>query len=75
MSTGLVAVIMIFSIPIIGIITDHLQKQSKYKHQMIQDQLELEKIKQQNFLLETEKMRLELEKMQLEAPKDELKIP
>ncbi|WP_445488022.1 hypothetical protein [Niallia sp. 03133] len=29
--TGLVAVIMFFSICVIGIITDHLQKQSKLK--------------------------------------------
>ncbi|WP_075981861.1 hypothetical protein [Bacillus massilinigeriensis] len=72
MSTWLVAVIMIFSIPIIAIITDHLQAQSKLKHQIIKDQLELEKLKQENYLIETEKMRLELEKMTQDSPKDKI---
>lgn len=64
--TGTIATVMIFSIPIIAIVTSHLQKQSKTKHKIIQDQIELEKLKQQNYLLETQKMRLELEQMQLE---------
>lgn len=64
--TGTIATIMIFSIPIIAIVTSHFQKQSKTKHKIIQDQIELEKLKQQNYLLETQKMRLELEQMQLE---------
>lgn len=68
--TGTIAVVMIFSIPIIAILTDHFGKQNKIKQQMIQDQLELEKLKHQNYLIETEKMRLELEKMRLEEPKD-----
>lgn len=71
MSTGLVAVIMIFSIPIIAIVTQHFQEKSKIKSNTIQEQIELEKLKQENFLLETEKMRLELEKMQLGYPKEE----
>lgn len=70
MSTGLVAVIMIFSIPIIAILTDHFQTQSKLKHQMIKEELELEKLKQENFLLETEKMKLELEKMTMDVQND-----
>lgn len=68
--TGVITVIMIFSIPIIAIITDHLQKQSKMKHKMILDQMELEKLKQENFLIETQKMRIELEQMQLEDKRD-----
>ena len=70
--TGLVAVVMIFSIPIIKTITSHFQAQTKLKHQIIQDQLELEKMKHENFLLETEKMRLELDHMQT---KDQHKLP
>ncbi|MEI2663004.1 hypothetical protein [Rossellomorea sp. LJF3] len=66
---GTIAVIMIFSIPILGIITDHFQKQSKLKQKMIEDELELEKLKHENFVIETQKMRLELEKMNLEDPK------
>lgn len=67
--TGTIAVIMIFSIPILGIITDHFQKQSKYKQKMLEDELELEKLKHENFVIETQKMMLELEKMNLEDPK------
>lgn len=60
------------SIPIVAILTDFLGKQNKVKLQMLQDQLALEKIKHENFLLETEKMRLELEKMRIDAPKDKI---
>jgi hypothetical protein len=72
--TGTITVIMIFSIPIIAIVTSHFQKQSKYKHKMIQDELELEKLKHQNYLIETEKMRLELEQMKLGEPKDKIRL-
>ena len=72
--TGLVAVVMIFSIPIIGIITEHFQKQSKIKNAMIKDQLELEKLKHENFLLETEKMKLELDQMKHENSKNDIKL-
>jgi hypothetical protein len=68
--TGTIAVIMIFSIPIIAILTGNSQNQNKIKHKMIQDQLELEKLKHENYLIETEKMKLELEQMKLEQPKD-----
>ncbi|EGA88295.1 hypothetical protein GPDM_15961 [Planococcus donghaensis MPA1U2] len=64
--TGMVAIIMVFSIPLAAIITNHLQKQTKLKGQMISDELELEKLKHENFVLETQKMRLELEHMKLE---------
>lgn len=72
--TGLVAVIMIFSIPIIAIVTDHFQNQAKLKHKMIKEELELEKLKQENYLIETEKMRLELERMQIGDSKSDSKI-
>ena len=72
--TDTITVIMIFSIPIIAILTSHFQKQSKFKHKMIQDEIELEKLKNQNYLIETEKMRLELEQMKLNEPKDKIKF-
>lgn len=72
--TGTITVIMIFSIPIIAIVTDHFQKQTKLKHKMIQDQIELEKLKHENFLIETQKMRVELEKMQLDNSSDKSRI-
>jgi predicted choloylglycine hydrolase len=72
--TGLVTVVLIFSIPIIAIVTNHFQTQSKLKHKMIQDQLKLEQLKQENYLIETEKMRLELtQQLQLSESKDETK--
>ena len=74
MFTGTVAVVMVFSIPIIAIVTSHFQKQTKTKHKMIQDQIELEKLKQENYLIETQKMRLELEQMQLDEYKNKPKI-
>jgi uncharacterized membrane protein YciS (DUF1049 family) len=67
--TGLIAVIMVFSIPLAAIITSHLQTQTKLKSKMIESQLELEKLKHENFVIETQKMRLELEQMKLEDAK------
>ena len=58
---------MIFSIPIIAIVTNHFQKQSKIKQEMIKDQIKLEKLKHENYLIETEKMRLQLEQMNQET--------
>ncbi len=71
---GLVTVTLIFSVPIIAIITEHLSNQNKLKAQMLKDQLELEKIKQENFITETEKLKLELHKMETEMIKDSKKI-
>ncbi|MCA1053688.1 hypothetical protein LCM10_01720 [Rossellomorea aquimaris] len=61
--TGTIAVIMIFSIPIIAILTDHFHKQSKVKQKMLEDELKLEQLKHENFVIETEKMKLELQHM------------
>ncbi|MGE7762615.1 hypothetical protein [Peribacillus sp. NPDC097895] len=71
---GTITVVMIFSIPILGILTSHFEKQSKTKHSMLKDELELEKIKHENFLLETEKMRLELDQMKFDEKKDEPRL-
>ncbi len=72
--TGMIAVIMVFGIPITAIITTHFQKQSKIKAGMLKDELELEKLKHINYLAETEKMKIELEKMKIVGPKDEMKF-
>lgn len=72
--TGTIAVIMVFSIPIVAIVTNHFQSQTKLKHKMIKDQIELEKLKHENFLIETQKMRIELEQMVLEDHKDKKNI-
>ena len=71
--TGTIAVILIISIPIIAIVTDHFQKQTKLKHKFIQEELQLEKLKHDNYLLETEKLRLELQKQLLLGDESEKK--
>jgi hypothetical protein len=72
----IIAVIMVFSIPIIAILTSHSQKQNSIKLEMIESELKLEKLKQENYLLETEKMRmeLELEKIKLEDYQNHTKL-
>jgi hypothetical protein len=73
MAAAIVGIIMVFSIPIVAILTSHSASQNKLKHKMLQDQLELERLKHENYLIETEKMRLELEKMRIEEPTISLK--
>lgn len=67
----LVAVVMIFSIPLAAIITSHLETQTKLKHKMIESEVELERLKHENYVIETQKLRLELEQMKLEDAKKE----
>ncbi|MDQ0414380.1 hypothetical protein [Mesobacillus stamsii] len=66
--TGTITIIMVFSIPLVAIISSHYQKVAKIKHTMLKDEIELERLKHENYLLETEKMKLELSK--LESPLD-----
>lgn len=61
---GLVAVVMVFSIPLTAIWTTHLRKSQKVKLIIVKDEIELEKLKYNNFLLETEKMRIDLQQKQ-----------
>jgi hypothetical protein len=66
--TGTITIIMVFSIPLVAIVTSHYQRVAKIKHNMIKDEIELERLKHENYLLETEKMKLEL--MKIESPLD-----
>lgn len=61
---GLISVVMVFSIPLVAIWTTHLRKTQKFKAQIVKDEIELEKLKYNNFLLETEKMRIDLQQKQ-----------
>jgi hypothetical protein len=72
--TDMVMYIMIFSIPLVAIVTSHYQKIAKIKHNMIKDEIELERLKHENYLLETEKMKLELTQMKLESPLEMTKL-
>jgi len=71
MMIGMTAVIMIFLIPIIAIVTEHSKQKSKIKLDTIKEEVRLEEIKNQNYLLETEKMKLQLEQMSLEEAKQD----
>ena len=62
---GLVSVVMVFSIPLTAIFLGHVRGNQKIKAKMLKDEFELERLKGENFLVETEKMRLELQQMQL----------
>ena len=59
-------VMIVMTIPLTAIITDHRRRMIKYQADRLQDEIELEKLKQQNFIIETEKMKLELEKLKLD---------
>jgi hypothetical protein len=77
MLTAVLIVGIVMSIPITAIITDHKRRIVKIKAEYVRDEIELEKLKQQNFIVETEKMKLELEKMKLDytsSQNDLLKI-
>lgn len=63
---GFYIVAVVMCVPITAIITEHKRKMLKVKADMLKDEIELEKMKQQNFIIETEKMKLELEQMKLD---------
>lgn len=67
-----IAVILIFLLPIIKVITKHFENKEQIKGERVKIELELEKLKYENFVIETEKMKLELEQMRLSSPKVEL---
>lgn len=64
--TGTLTIFMVFLIPIVAIIGSYWLKYADTKNQWIEKETALEKIKHENFILETEKLRIELEKMKLE---------
>ncbi|MEW8969823.1 hypothetical protein [Mesobacillus jeotgali] len=70
--TGTITIIMVFSIPLVAIVTSHYQRVAKIKHNMIKDEIELERLKHENYLLETDKMKLEL--MKIESPLEKTKV-
>lgn len=62
---GLIAVVMGLSIPLSAVVLNHVRGNQNLKAKMLKDELELERLKHENFVAETEKMRLELQQMQL----------
>ncbi|QRN90861.1 hypothetical protein [Mammaliicoccus sciuri] len=66
MNIFLMVVFIVLISSVAGLIKNHQSKTvriEKIKSQRVKDELELEKIKHENYLLETDKMRLELEQM------------
>ncbi|MGK9044385.1 hypothetical protein [Mammaliicoccus vitulinus] len=66
MNVFLMVVLIVLISTLAGLVKNHQSKTvkiEKIKSQRVKDELELEKIKHENYLLETDKMRLELEQM------------
>ncbi|MGF2060700.1 hypothetical protein ACQUFF_06325 [Mammaliicoccus sciuri] len=66
MNIFLMVVLIVLISSVAGLIKKHQSKTvriEKIKSQRVKDELELEKLKHENYLLETDKMRLELEQM------------
>ena len=66
MNVFLMVVLIVLISTVAKIIKDHESKNvklEKIKSERVKDELELEKTKHENYLLETEKMRIELEQM------------
>ena len=74
MIIAITAIVLGTAIPITALLTTHFQKQTTLKGQLLKDQVELERLKQQNFIAETEKLKLELKKMELEYS-EQKKLP
>ncbi|MEG0474043.1 MAG: hypothetical protein RR588_17120, partial [Solibacillus sp.] len=66
MLTAIIIVGIVMTVPITAIVTDHQRRLAKIKADMMKDEIELEKIRQKNFIIETEKMKIELDKMRLD---------
>ena len=72
--TGTIIAIMALSIPIIAIVSKYLESQTQTKSNMLKDELELEKLKHENYVSETQLLRLQLEQRNLEDSKDEKRL-
>lgn len=64
-----IPVIMVFSIPLYAIRRTFNQKDKKLKLKELEEQKGLEKIRQENYLIENKQMQLELDKMKKDREK------
>lgn len=62
----IVPVALFFSIPLYAINVGHRQKKEKLEIRRLQEEKELERLRQENFLLENKHMQLELDRMKEE---------
>ena len=56
---------IVFTVPIIAILSGIYKTKLKHEQTILQDQIQLEQLKHDNYMIETEKMRLELEQQKL----------
>lgn len=59
------------AIPITAILTSHLSKQSKLKLEVLKQEIELEKVRKEGYIIETEKLRLEIEQTRQQLTVDQ----
>lgn len=72
---GLIATVMSLGIPLYAIKRTYDAKDSKRQLKHVKEQQELEKMRQENFLLENKHMELELEKIKNDRKlRDEIKL-
>ena len=57
----IITLVLCASVPIVAIVTNFYNKQSRLKLEVLKQEIELEKIKKEAFIYETEKLRLEIE--------------
>ncbi|ETT87398.1 hypothetical protein MKZ08_20370 [Viridibacillus sp. FSL R5-0477] len=55
-------------IPIVAISSKAFNDRLRIKHSILKDEIELEKLKQQSFIAETERLRLEIEQVRSSSP-------
>lgn len=70
-----IPVIMVFSIPLYAISRTFNQKDKKLELRELETQTELERLKQENFVLENKQMQIELDKLKKEREKRALDEP
>ncbi|WP_271398507.1 hypothetical protein [Salinicoccus roseus] len=63
----IIPVALFFSIPLYAINVGHRQKKEKLEIRRLQEEKELERLRQENFLLENKHMQLELDRMKEES--------
>lgn len=67
-----VPVVLFFSVPLYAINSRHKQKTQKLEIMKIQEEKELERLRQENFVIENKQMQLELDRMKEERAKGRL---
>lgn len=64
-------VLLCAAIPITAIITSYYSKQSKLKLEVLKQEIELEKVRNEGYVIETEKIRLEIEQSRQQLALDQ----